>query len=577
MYYFTLDRLNFELPLHKVGCTSAIETGFIPFGLNSLRNDISKIIMKKQKLLLLLYTLAVFFIPAFAQNAPETFHNPVMSGFNPDPSICRAGDDYYMVTSSFTWYPGIPVYHSKDLVNWELVGHALNRPDMVRMEGLNDNDGIWAVTIRYHDGLFYVITTASKSGGNFYCTAKDPAGPWSDPVWLKDAEGIDPSLFWDTDNRCYYTGNTWNFKGSWPAQCAVWLQELDLKQQKLVGQKKFLAYGHANNAMYAEGPHLYKIDGKYMLLMAEGGSGHNHAVTAFHSKSLWGPYVADQINPVLTHRHLGQDYPIQNIGHADLVQTPAGWYSVCLGNRVAEGLRPLGRETFLCQVDFENDTPIYNVGQGRVLEVQKRPNLPWTPVSLMVDKEEFETKDLPLGWYFVRIPRKTFYRLSGGRLEMTLQPQSIDSLTNAAMIVRKLKDLDCTATTALTFTTARDNEKAGLVLYRSANGYFTLMKGRNSLTLERKLMGKKETIATVSYMAKKVLLKVKVEGAKVRFFFAENNGEWKPIGNELSMDAVADNKFNKFNGTGVGMYATSNQKKSTNKVYYDWFEYKGGK
>ena len=183
-------------------------------------------------------------------------------------------------------------------------------------------------------------------------TAKNPAGPWSDPVWLKDAPGIDPSLFFDEDGRCYYTGNRWDFKSAWPAQCAVWMQELDLQKRCLVGERKTLAYGHAANAKYAEGPHLYKIKDHYLLLMAEGGSDYNHAVTALTAKSLWGPYVPCTVNPVLTHRHLGKDYPVQSLGHADLVQTPTGdWYAVFLGKRIVEGgLVPLGRETFLCEV-----------------------------------------------------------------------------------------------------------------------------------------------------------------------------------------------------------------------------------
>lgn len=140
---------------------------------------------------------------------PAIFNNPILTGFHPDPSICRVGPDYYMVTSSFTWFPGIPIYHSKDLVNWELIGHGIDRPGMVNLNGLADNNGIWAVTIRYHDGLFYLITNCSHGGGNFYITAKDPRGPWSDPVWLKNADGVDPSLFWDQDGKCYYVGNQW--------------------------------------------------------------------------------------------------------------------------------------------------------------------------------------------------------------------------------------------------------------------------------------------------------------------------------------------------------------------------------
>ena len=214
---------------------------------------------------------------------------------------------------------------------------------------MTDNGGIWASTLRYHNGTFYLITTAHGCGGNFYMTTKNPAGPWSDPVWLKDAPSIDPSLFFDEDGRCYYTGNRWDFKSAWPAQCAVWMQELDLQKRCLVGERKTLAYGHAANAKYAEGPHLYKIEDHYLLLMAEGGSDYNHAVTALTAKSLWGPYVPCTVNPVLTHRHLGKDYPVQSLGHADLVQTPTGdWYAVFLGKRIVEGgLVPLGRETYL--------------------------------------------------------------------------------------------------------------------------------------------------------------------------------------------------------------------------------------
>lgn len=149
---------------------------------------------------------------AKAQIHPSTFRNPILAGFSPDPTICRVGDDYYLANSSFVWFPAIPIYHSKDLVNWKLVGHGISNPNLLKFEGLRDRAGIWAVTMRYHNGLFYLITTASESGGNFYITAKKPEGPWSDPIWLKDAQGIDPSLFWDNDGKCYYTGNSWDFK-----------------------------------------------------------------------------------------------------------------------------------------------------------------------------------------------------------------------------------------------------------------------------------------------------------------------------------------------------------------------------
>lgn len=527
-----------------------------------------------------LRALAVALLCAIASAASGTdagvFSNPILAGFNPDPSICRVGDDYYMVTSSFTLFPGLPIYHSRDLVNWELIAHALDKPGTIGLDGLNDNDGIWAATIRHHDGVFYLTATASKCGGNFYMTATSPRGPWSAPVWIGDAPGIDPSLFFDDDGRCYYTGNRWDLKKQWKGQCAVWVQELDLKSGRLKGERKTIAYGHASNAAYAEGPHIYKVDGRFMLLMAEGGSGSNHAVTVFHSDSVFGPYTADMVNPVLTHRHLGKNHPIWNVGHADIVQTQAGdWYAVALGNRMVGGMSTLGRETFLCKVDFENGTPIFNAGYGRIRETMERPPLTLSPVKAMPDRENFDGTELPFGWYTVRTPHHEFFKLSKGRLNMALRPQVMDSLTNSSLLIRKVTDLSFTATTALSFPTDADNEQAGLVLYRTANGYMALLKGKSGLQLVRKMKGKREVIGQAPYIKGNVFLRIDVEGAEAQFYFSGDNSSWTAIGGEQSMTTVADDgKYNKFNGTGVGVYATSNGKKTKAIARYDWFEYK---
>ncbi|MDD2255681.1 MAG: glycoside hydrolase family 43 protein [Bacteroidales bacterium] len=503
------------------------------------------------------------------------FSNPILPGFNPDPSICRVGNDYYMVTSSFTWFPAMPVYHSTDLVNWQLIGHGIERPGLINMDALNDNDGIWAVTIRYHQGVFYMITTANKCGGNFYITAIDPRGPWSEPVWLKDAPGIDPSLFWDDDGRCYYTGNTWDFKKSWPSQCAVWMQEIDLTQGKLVGERKTLTYGHANNATFAEGPHLYKINGKYLLLMSEGGAQYYHSITAHHSNSLWGPYVADKVNPVLTHRHLGANHPIQNIGHGDLVQTQKGkWHAVVLGVRNIDGYIPLARETFLCDVDFENGAPIFNPGKGMVVLEQKRPDLPWAPFADEPVRERFDSPFLTSGWYSVRNSPANVCSIDNGRLVLDLQSEVIDSLVGSAMLIRKIKHHRFTATTKMNFLPRNNNEEAGLVVYRSANGYYTLMKTKKSIVLTRKHMGIKSVIEVLPYNNSDVYFEVSANGLDVAFRFGESPETMQAIGSGLKLDVISDNKFNKFNGPGIGMYATSNGMKTKAKAFFDWFEYK---
>lgn len=525
-----------------------------------------------------LYSIIILLAIAFqskGQEAPTHFSNPILSGFNPDPSICRVDDDYYLVTSSFTWYPGIPVYHSKDLVNWELIGHGLVRPNMVKMEGLNDNDGIWAPTIRYYDGLYYIITTASKSGGNFYITATDPKGPWSDPVWLKDAPGIDPSLFWDDDGRCYYTGNFWDFKKSWPGHCAVWVQELDLKNKKFVGERRFLTYGHANNAANTEGPHLYKINGKYVLITGEGGTDYYHAVTVHQSDSLWGPYISNKINPILSHRQLGSSYPIQAVGHADFVQTQNGeWYSVVLGKRVIDGHNPLARETFLCKIVFENSTPIYNPGYGVVLPKQKRPDLPWTPVKEEPVRDNFDLEDLGAKWHFVRVPLKKYYKADGNGLNITLQPEVIDSLKNSAMIIQRIKQHQFSGLTKLNFQAKKENEEAGLVVYRTANAYYTLMKGKSEIVLTKKHLGNKEVVQRMPYNRKEVYLKVDGDGLDVKFSFGESPDDMATIGGTQKLDVISDNKLNRFNGSGIGVYVTSNGNSSTNNANFAWFEYR---
>jgi xylan 1,4-beta-xylosidase len=203
------------------------------------------------------------------------------------------------------WCPALPIYHSKDLVNWKLSSHATDRPDIVDFDRLPDKLGLLAPTILYYDRIFYIVNTCVAYKMNFHITATDPADPWSDPIWLPEAEGIDPSLFWEDDWKCYYTGMKKPKKKQWKDQCMIYNQELDLQQQKLVGKKHILTYGHANNASDSEGPHLYKIKDKYILMISEGGTGVYHALTVHHSDSINGSYISDYINPVLLHRQFG--------------------------------------------------------------------------------------------------------------------------------------------------------------------------------------------------------------------------------------------------------------------------------
>ena len=422
----------------------------------------------KSKTLLILLKFLFFFTLSYSQEAPSNFQNPILPGYHPDPSICRVGEDYYLVNSSFTWFPGLPIYHSKDLVNWEQIGNAVSDPESYNFDGLKDKLGLFAPTIRHHEGTFYIINTCVGCKMNFYITAKDPAGPWSKPNWLKDAPGIDPSLFWDDDGKCYYTGMNGIKEKDWPNQTVVYNQELDLKTGKLVGERHELTYGHANNASYTEGPHLYKINGKYLLLVSEGGTEFNHAMSVHHSDKVNGPYVTDIVNPVLSHRHLGQDFPLYAIGHGDLVETQNGeWWSVMLGKRLNQGITTLARETFLAKVDFEGQTPVFNKGKGRVLFEQKRPDLPWTPVPEVPIVDQFEDEKLAFKWCTVRTPKTSFYELKDGKLKLKVREEVMSDLTNSSLLIQRIVDHDFEASTHLSFKASKQNEQAGLSIYRT--------------------------------------------------------------------------------------------------------------
>ncbi|WP_182111603.1 MULTISPECIES: glycoside hydrolase family 43 protein [unclassified Actinotalea] len=303
--------------------------------------------------------------------------NPVLPGCYPDPSICRVGDTYYLVTSTFEYLPGLPVFRSHDLVSWEQIGHVVDRPGMLDYAGIPSSGGLYAPTLRHHDGLFWLVCTLvtrqeGVPGGNFVMTAADPAGPWSEPTWL-GVDGIDPSIFFDDDGRAWVHGTRLAQDPEWFDQTEVWIRELDVERKELVGPEHVVWTGAVRGAVWAEGPHLYRVDGSYYLLAAEGGTEFHHAVCVARAEHVTGPYEGYRGNPVLTHRHLGRGTDVVGVGHADLTQASDGsWWAVLLGMRPYGGYHyNLGRETFLVPVEWQDGWPVVAPGVGRVpLEVE---------------------------------------------------------------------------------------------------------------------------------------------------------------------------------------------------------------
>lgn len=307
--------------------------------------------------------------------------NPVLSGFYPDPSACRVdgpdGTWYYLVNSTFEYLPGLPVHRSRDLVTWELIGHALDRPDQVDLGAVGDSGGMFAPTIR-HDGTRFLLVCTLVGGtegrsGNFVVTATDPAGPWSEPVWWHN-DGIDPSILIDDDGRVWAHGTRLATDPEWDQQTEVWVRELDSDSLTLTGPEHVVWTGAVRGAVWAEGPHLYRHDGEVYLLASEGGTGFHHALSVARADSPTGPFAGNPSNPVLTHRNLGRDSEVINVGHADILEAPDGSsWALALATRPIGGVDLLGRETFLVPVEWQDGWPVFAPAVGRLVPEPPRP------------------------------------------------------------------------------------------------------------------------------------------------------------------------------------------------------------
>lgn len=540
--------------------------------------------MSKFKLIVLL--ICLFATQSICSQNLKILKNPVLKGYYPDPSICRVGEDYYLVCSSNEYFPGLPLFHSKDLVNWQQIGHALDRPNQVRLDGINPSSGIFAPTIRYHEGLYYILCT--RAGGdpakrNFVITAKNPKGPWSDPFWLENAPGIDPSLFFDEDGKVWYTGNRTPEGGErYLKQREIWLQEFDITTMKLKGPiTTLLDEGAVRQARNIEAPHIYKLDGFYYLIIAEGGTDFNHAVTVFRSKNIQGPYETAPKNPIITSRHLGNDYAIQCIGHADFVETQNGeWYTVLLGTRPYGGksYANLARETFIAPLVWEDGWPVVAPGEGRVLAEFPAPNLPEYKVLATPTRDHFNEDKLGFQWNLIRTPSANLYHINQkkGNLRLFLKPETITEKANPAFIGRRQQHKNFEAITLMEFN-PKNKETAGLLVYQNPQYHFKLecllKDGKKIIRLTKVKASNSEILAEQEVNAKKLYLKVSATGQDYAFHYTPEEGEWN-----LLMDKVDGSILNRtiaggFTGVYLAMYASSNGQKTSNYADFNWFDY----
>lgn len=500
--------------------------------------------------------------------------NPILPGFYPDPSICRVGSDFYLVNSSFAYAPGVPIFHSKDLAHWEQIGNVLNRKEQLCFSGDEISRGIFAPTIRYQGGVYYVITTNVDHGGNFIVTATNPAGPWTAPMYLgEEAGGIDPSLFFDTDGRCYYVGTRPNPKGvRYNGDWEIWMQELDLDNMCLIGESMAIWKGSMQNAIWPEGPHLYHIGAYYYLLHAEGGTGPEHSIVVARSKNLFQWFEGCPKNPVFTHRHLGMNYPVIYAGHGDFVDDLEGnWYVVMLASRPCKGHCSMGRETFLAGVIWEDDWPVINAGIGHLEEEVEVPLVSYRfPKEIQgQDVISFYGEELDDRLLGIQEICEDSYSLTAnpGCLRLYTRKEQIQHKNNPSFLGIRQKSYDFSVSTGLFFTSQGDKEQAGLVLYQNHENHLRveigLFDGHSGVRVVCNIHGEETAIAQKEIIQNgliEIVLRATEQTGQV---WIKTGKEQCLVAEEINLLPFTTEEAGGFVGCTIGLYATSNGTEST--------------
>jgi len=534
----------------------------------------------------------------------RVIHNPILRGFNPDPSIVRVGDDYYIATSTFEWFPGVQIHHSRDLVDWRLLTRPLNRASQLDMRGDPDSCGVWAPCLTHADGLFHLVytdvkrygrtTTAGVSGAslrdfhNYLITSTRIDGEWSDPVYL-NSSGFDPSLFHDEDGRKYLVNMLWDHRPGQNRFAGIVLQEYSPAEQRLVGKRHNIFTGTPLG--FTEGPHLYKRNGWYYLITAEGGTGWGHAVTMARSQTLLGPYELHPDVHILTARHR-PDVALQRAGHADLVETQSGeTYMVYLCGRPLSnrGRCTLGRETAIQQMTWGADGWLRTIDEEGVPMVDAPAPQGLTPQSHSAPlvREEFDTDTLPIDFQWLRSPRpdRLFsLRARQGHLRLYGR-ETIGSLFEQALVARRQQAHCFSASTCVEFEAQHFQQMAGLVCYYNSAKFHYFYVSRDDSgkhlrvmsALPDQVVADAFTLPIAIEGGRPIELRVEVDYERLHFAYRIGGGAWQRLpqpfdASILSDEASAPGSPN-FTGAFVGM-ACQDLAGTAIPADFDWFEYR---
>lgn len=509
------------------------------------------------------------------QPAADQYRNPVLPGFHPDPSIVKVGSDFYLVTSTFGWFPGLPIFHSTDLIGWRQVGNAIDRAGMVDLSRMRMvADGLYAPAIEYHDGRFYILNTCVRCGGNFLLSARDPAGPWSDPLWL-DFDGIDPSLFFDDEGRAWIVNNDAPpGETLYEGHRAIWLQQVDLRTGRSLGERILLVNGGVDisqQPVWAEGPHIYRRDGWYYLSVAEGGTMDQHSQTIYRSRELTGPYEPGPTNPVLTQRDLPGERPdrVEATGHADYVQLDDGsWWATFLAMRPFVGQSTLlGRETWLLPVQWEDGWPRILPPGEPVPPVSARPDLPLSQgTERSTWREEF---DAPLSaeWLQMRDPVSTqWYSREDGELVLVPGADAPSEIGKPHFLGRRMRHPAAQWTLAVEAPALENGSGAGLMAFANEENF--LIAGVESIDGQRHIVLRRHDVAEDPALGV-VLARKRLDGAPLPLEFGlsidkglaqvswreRGQDRWNSLAEDVDVEHMASAHSDLFAGVIVGPYA----------------------
>jgi xylan 1,4-beta-xylosidase len=506
----------------------------------------------------------------------ENFHmpiqNPIIPGFHPDPSICRADDDYYVVNSTFEWFPGVAVHHSRDLKNWHLAGHILTNRARLDLWGTADSCGVWAPSLSHHDGKFWLVYTNVRTFGTggpfkdikiYLITAEQILGPWSEPIEL-DSIGFDPSLFHDENGRKYLLNMEWDFRKDHYRFSGIVLQEFDAGSGKLIGPRKKILQ---KTDILTEGPNLYQKDGWYYLMLAEGGTGWEHGISAARSRDVFGPYELDPEPAVLTTRHR-EDWWLQKAGHGELVETQNGeCFLVHLGSRpIGERRCILGRETNLQRVKWEDGW--LRLAQGGVLpeeQIEEPAGLAEQKWPEQPRRDDFDAAHLDPSWNSLRVPADESWlslQARPGWLRLTGR-DSQHSLFEQSLLAKRLQSFRVTAETRMQFTPEHFTQMAGLTFYYNTRNHYYLRVTHHEdrgavLGITLTDDGAYDELGDIEVNDwTEFFLRAVIDACDLQFFASPDGIEWRKIGPVLDATKISDDYGTslQFTGAMIGVCA----------------------